>query len=963
MPYRDFCLRASYSSNYDVITLTETWLNPTTDNNQEFMDSNYEVFRKDRMNASSIKEKSGGGVLIAVKRTLECELVNMPELSTIESICVKIKSSKSATFVYCTYIQPSADFSMYVRHMKAISAIRGNVNHNDNIVILGDFNLPIIKWMPNNDGFDMIPLVGESQSTRANIGRMVLQSASENELFQMSNFENHSHNVLDLIFVNSPESTLVEKAAIFLIPEDKLDKAHVPLVCFVETEQYMASPTQANSRIFCFRKANYDLINAKLNGIDWSSFIDTSDINKAASFLYDTIHKTIEEFVPKSTFRLSNKPAWFNKELCNLKNVRNREHRKLRLRRSKNAHADETPFVSAKDRFENAHKKAHDDFLREIAKAAKNDPKRFWKFINSKRKENSIPGKLLFDGKQAQNDIDKAKYFAEYFSSVFLNYDEDMGIVDFVNLRVEHGFQNIIIAPEAILQALNRVNINKGQGPDRISPIFLRKCTESLVEPLHIIFNASLKMGIYPNTYKTGKTVPIFKSGSKSDIRNYRGVTVMPNIAKIFERVIYEQLKLIIFPRLSASQHGFLNSRNIETNLMEFAVHAHKAFERGTQIDVFYADIQKAFDTVNPYKLIRKLAKFPISNSFLRWMLSYLDNRKLYASVGQEKSDYFNVSSGVGQGTILGPLLFLVFFNDSDLFDGSSNPLIFNFADDKKIALEIRTQADVIELQKYISEFNNWCELNELKLNTMKCKIMTFSMKRQPLYAQYYIGDLTIERVHQIKDLGIIMDPKLKFIPHMEYIKNKAASIFAFVRRQCKHHIDKTTAKMLYCALTRSNLEFGSVVWSPYHSCHKKNIESVQKQAVIFLHNSYAHRVDDFRLAPYSERCAELEMTSLIRRRINASILFIHNVIKGKLSSRVLRNEIKLNTGIRSIRNPEFIRFQICRNDHSLNSPFNSACRAFNHAAMILDPTETEYEFRKKLIKLPDSIFGGLVAL
>ena len=251
------------------------------------------------------------------------------------------------------------------------------------------------------------------------------------------------------------------------------------------------------------------------------------------------------------------------------------------------------------------------------------------------------------------------------------------------------------------------MNTSKGSGHDSVSPVFMRECAEVLAAPLCHIFNKSLRDSTYPNLFKIGQITSIFKQGQKADIENYRGVKVLPGLAKVFERVIYNQLKLIIPPKLSISQHGFVSNRNIETNLMEETTLAHKAFENRSQLDVFYADISKAFDSVNPIKLIQKMAKYRIPNTFLCWLYSYLNDRQQYVKIGASKSEPFKVLSGVGQDTILGSLLFNIFFDDSnlDLPDVHNS----NFADDKKFAVEIKKPSDTHKLQTAIDLFVAWC--------------------------------------------------------------------------------------------------------------------------------------------------------------------------------------------------------------------------------------------------------------
>lgn len=184
----------------------------------------------------------------------------------------------------------------------------------------------------------------------------------------------------------------------------------------------------------------------------------------------------------------------------------------------------------------------------------------------------------------------------------------------------------------------------------------------------------------------------------------------------------------------------------------------------------------------------------------------------------------------------------------------------------------------------------------------------------------------------------------------------------SFVRRQCRNKINTETSKLLYTALVRFNLEFASTIWHPHATTQISSIESVQKQAVIFLRGDYINRSENnYVLPPYEIRCNSLILTTLIRRRINAAVIFIHKIISGKIISPTLRNELILNTGTRSIRRPEFIRLKHYRTERALFSPFNMACRAFNLAALFIDPTLPLYRFKEKLLAQPDQIFGELI--
>lgn len=218
---------------------------------------------------------------------------------------------------------------------------------------------------------------------------------------------------------------------------------------------------------------------------------------------------------------------------------------------------------------------------------------------------------------------------------------------------------------------------------------------------------------------------------------------------------------------------------------------------------------------VNQELLVLKMSKFPLSNSTLEWFLSYFENRKQCVKVGSSSSNIFDVPSSVGQGSVLGPMLFLIFFDDSDTdIIGSS---VWNFADDKRIAQVINGPNDAANLQSSIDHFLQWCDKNGLAVNTMKCKIVTFSMKKVTIHSDYYINGEKVPRTETIRDLGVLLDSKLSFTSHIEYITNKAYAMLAFIKRQCYKTFNAVIVKMLFFAFVRSNLKFANQVWCPSH--------------------------------------------------------------------------------------------------------------------------------------------------
>lgn len=573
---------------------------------------------------------------------------------------------------------------------------------------------------------------------------------------------------------------------------------------------------------------------------------------------------------------------------------------------------------------------------------------------------------MYYNNEHATNDKEKANLFAKFFSSVYKKYDTDISddndLLSFINSRNDNGFLNVVITPEIVRQVLIRMDLSKGLSPDKMSPLFLRECADPLAQPLSTIYTKSLSDKYYPVLWKIGHLYPIYKSGGKSDISNYRGVCVSPNFAKVFEIIVLYQLKFNIHPHIKMSQHGFVPGRRVESNLMELSILVHDSFENDCQTDVFYGDIRKAFDVPRSVRMIEKLSddKYCLSNPLLLWFRSYFQKRKQVVKINSTLSEIIDVLSGVGQGSILAALLFLIYFNDSD---GSSKiTKDLDFADDKKIVHNnISSINDTHALQTSINEFFNWCSNNDFELNEEKCKVLTISHKRSPILAKYYMNGEEIQRVDNIKDIGVNYNKKISFNDHNELASKKAMSMLSFVKRQCYGRFNVNTAKLLYSAIVRSHLEFASSIWTPYHDVHIQSIESVQKQFVLYANRDRYIDGDpnNYHLRPYMDRCAELNLNSLLRRRTNAAIFFIHDILTGRINSKFLRGRIILNDESRILRQRPLIRIIPCKHDYSRFSSFNFACRLFNIAASHIDPTLPTQQFRHNVQDLDDSLFGS----
>lgn len=369
--------------------------------------------------------------------------------------------------------------------------------------------------------------------------------------------------------------------------------------------------------------------------------------------------------------------------------------------------------------------------------------------------------------------------FADFFQSV---YKPNSGTLEvYVNNNKDTHSINIglpIISTADIIDALKEVS--KSVGVDGIPPIVLQKLS-CIIEPLALLFNRSLSSGIFPEIWKKSHIVPIFKNGKRSDITNYRGITIIPGIPKLFEKIVTKYLQFDVNNFISIHQHGFVKQRSSITNLCELVMFGINTLEEKSQLDVVYTDFSKAFDCINHTILLEKLNNFGFNSSILNWIKSYLKNRKQYVLVNGHHSKLIDVHSGVPQGSHLGPILFIIFIND--IVEQLKYSKCLLYADDLKIFRRIDTAIDAELLQKDVDILVEWCDINKLTLNIKKCMVMSFFKLKTPIRNVYNIAGNNLECVDTIKDLGILFNSNMTFNNHIELISSKCNIILGLIMR------------------------------------------------------------------------------------------------------------------------------------------------------------------------------------
>ena len=415
------------------------------------------------------------------------------------------------------------------------------------------------------------------------------------------------------------------------------------------------------------------------------------------------------------------------------------------------------------------------------------------------------------------------------------------------------------------------MNPNKSPGPDGLHPKLLKSCSTTLANPLRILFEKTLFEGILPDDFKIAEVRPIFKKGVTSNPGNYRPVSLTSVICKLFETFIKNALNSHLLHNniLSDVQFGFVSGRNTITQLLTTINDWMHDLDNDSSIDAAYMDFRKAFDTVPHQRLLKKLQAYNIQGPILNWITSFLTNRSQFVKINNSVSSNLNVTSGVPQGSVLGPTLFIYFINDLPNVVKNNNVKIF--ADDTKVYRNINNTEDNLCLQRAIDDMFLWTQQWLLKFNKEKCKVLHLG-KNNPNY-KYSIGTedekIILDTTDLEKDLGVHIDPNLDFKNHIKTIVKKASFLTHKILKNFTYR-DSNILVPLFKTLVRPILEYGNTVWyNGLKKCRDK-IENVQRKLT--------KHIKGLKDTPYEMRLAKIKLPSMEYRQIRGDLIQVFKI-------------------------------------------------------------------------------------
>ena len=601
---------------------------------------------------------------------------------------------------------------------------------------------------------------------------------------------------------------------------------------------------------------------------------DTRSVQENFDLLTSFIQDSADKHIPSKTSRSVSSIPWITPEI----------RRKICRKNKTHAKAKKTGSSKLRSKFETLRReikadvrKQHDLYVNNLVGDVKANPRDFYRYINSQKKDTQgIPPLKRKNGKGvAQSDLEKAEEFNGQFTDVFSkNEHTKVPLLD----RSAPFMNDIAVSKDGLIKLLKGLNPSKALGPDELHPRVLKELATELGPVFAHFFQQSIDTGEIPKEWSLANIFPLFKKSDSSLACNYRPVSLTCVPCKLLEHIVCSNIMAHLdeYKLLSDRQHAFRKGHSCETQLTTVINDLAKILDNRGQVDTFILDFENAFDTP-PHELLKsKLFSYGIGGKTLKWIGSFLCFRQQRVVVNGVKSDWAPVLSGVPQGTVLGPLLFSLYINDISSDIESEIRLI---ADDCVCYREIKDEKDTMKLQRDIDRLGSWARKWGMRFQPVKCNMMQLTRKRiKKIHASYTLEGTNLENVESIKYLGVTITSDLRWNTHVSNVCTKANRTLGFLRRNL-YSCPQEVKDAAYKALVRPVLDYGSSVWDPPGVVLQEELESVQKRAARFVTGNY-----NYETGSMTGILGQLKWESLKKRRKDNRLILLYKGLKGKAS-------------------------------------------------------------------------------
>ena len=630
------------------------------------------------------------------------------------------------------------------------------------------------------------------------------------------------------------------------------------------------------------------------------------------------------------------KCRWMTKKV---RNLLNQKQRLFKLVKINNTEENARRLKNIERKCKNAVRYAKKMYEKKLSE--KGDKKPFQAYIRHKTKVKTTVGPLKVNNELVSDDKRIAEYLNKYFVSVFTieNTDTMPTCPEYSGTKL----QNMEISRKQIQKKIDRLKPFSAPGPDNITSKMLKDHSSSLSRALSIIFNTSIQTGEIPNDWKLANVAPIHKKGPKGDVQNYRPISLTSIPCKIMESIIKDEIidHLLSKKILKTSQHGFMKDKSTVTNLLEFFEKITNFVDEGDPVDVIYLDFSKAFDKVPIKRLLTKIKSSGIDGNILAWIQGWLTGRQQRTVLNGKSSSWEPVLSGVPQGSVLGPLAFIIFIDDIDC-TAELVDIMNKFADDTKLGGKVKTDEDVRNIQTTLNNLVEWSEKWGMKFNIEKCSVLHLGKKNKR--HTYNMNNIPLKNSSVERDLGVLISSDLKPSEQCQNALNQARNALRNIEVSFLSRDEKVFVQ-IYKQFVRCHLEYASQVWSPWCVNDIEKLEKIQKKAVNMVYG--LNGMD------YDQKLKKLNLEPLISRRKKADLILVFRILNGfcDVDPNVWFNLVD-SVSSRSTRNSSYnlnLKKQRFKTDIRKHFFSNRIIDEWNKLSVEIKKSKTVNDFKRKI--------------
>jgi hypothetical protein len=882
---RDFLEKELNANNITFACFCETWFKNQSEihhTDDEVNIENYKVYRSDRQNGNR------GGVCVYLREDLMATTLVSESINHIEILLLKIE--KLDLLLATIYRPPTTEKlkNTEIQAFKDIIQILDReikkTNNNCNTIVCGDFNLPNINWNKN-----LNKNIKTGRSNEKIIGQLLQSFLDKHFLSQIIEKPTRKNNILELICTNAAEKiTDIEISPTILSDHNIIRVETIIENISLKQNEKTFSTNENKFQIFDFNHedANWPVIKQTLQTIDWKNKLFNEKVDDCLEKIEYEIINIIKDHIP---LRKISKKRRSNTKRMKQTLFRRKHKTTKNLHKTKN----ETKKDALRTELENIEneilKSINNELQQKELKAVENinkNPKSFYSFAKkSKKSKTGIDCLQREDGSLTENQKEISNLLNESFKKSFsvpLPSKQIDNISAFfeIGLEINDSKENSILqdfnfTEKEMIEAINKTKTYSSPGPDGWATSLLLNCKEELAEPLCILWRKSLDTGNIPSNLKTANIAPIPKKGKRTLPQNYRPIALTSHIIKAFERVIRNVLQNFLETnnKLNEMQHAFRKGRSCLSQLIEHYDQIIDMLMDNYDVDVIYTDFAKAFDKCDHGIIANKLKQTGITGKLGRWIYNFLTNRTQKVIVNGIPSSQTIVPSSVPQGTVLAPVLFLIFIND--LGEKIEHSTLGCFADDAKLYNKLKCTEDHKIIQQDCDNLFKWADENNALFNSEKFQLLRYGNNLTNRNELNYItpDGKHIDETGHARDLGIKMSNDATYDAHNIEMINKCKRLSSYILRTFKSR-DSTMLLRLWKVLVIPIIEYCSILTSPYQTGQISKIEGLQR--------SFTAKMD---LPPdcknYYDRLKYLQIYSLQRRRERYTIMYTWKILEG----------------------------------------------------------------------------------